>query len=592
MIATSRGRRRTARTEAALRLLVPLILATSAWADDWEKPTTVSTTANSLYYDIAVDADGSVLLAWSQIEPSDPQRSQVYFQRRSRDFEPLIDPVPINDSIQGGGPLFCQDSNGNVHILWGDNRNHPPPFPENDLFYTLVTRDGETIVADTMLLEGNAGGRFGSTITFGDDGLVHVVMRDGTNQFFRYLRIDLEGTVVSSTEIHPPGGNHDLRWPRIFPRSDGTSLLIYLDNWAYPATFSRVYSMRIDGDGTILDGPLRVSSEEERTYDELTLASDSRGRIHLAFHETPYEVFPVEDRILHYYYRMLDPDGVPLTPIWTMTTEPYRRILFRTAWIGVDDFDRPCLFVLRVGSEVFFPHYARPYHTATRIAYFVLDPFTGSLSEHTSLVRSKHIPSLVFRTDGKGGWVGMYGDDSFDGYPHYQILRTNPDSICRDGRVAAASSVDVRTLTLNGSSGDSRHVETVPAGVALSLAIRAPEAMPGVRFYVQARSGTSGAGEPRWFPGVGLACFDFLDHETARAIWNGLGGLRGKLGSSRVLGHPIPDPPSVPGVFFTIPGQATANLPAGTRVVFQGLQSDPTSRKGFSVTNAVILRIE
>jgi hypothetical protein len=115
---------------------------------------------------------------------------------------------------------------------------------------------------------------------------------------------------------------------------------------------------------------------------------------------------------------------------------------------------------------------------------------------------------------------------------------------------------------------------------------------PALRFYVQARPGAPKLSQVIRFPAGGLSCFNFLDHDFAKAIWNGLGALRGRLGSSRVLQNPILDPPSVPGVFFTIPGWATENLPPGSSVTFQGFQSDPTSKKGFSVTNAVILTIE
>jgi hypothetical protein len=75
-------------------------------------------------------------------------------------------------------------------------------------------------------------------------------------------------------------------------------------------------------------------------------------------------------------------------------------------------------------------------------------------------------------------------------------------------------------------------------------------------------------------------------------LFTGLGGLRGKLGSSRILQTPIATLPRAPGVFFTIPGSATRNLPPGTAATVQGFHSDPSSKKGVSVTNAVVLAIE
>jgi hypothetical protein len=200
----------------------------------------------------------------------------------------------------------------------------------------------------------------------------------------------------------------------------------------------------------------------------------------------------------------------------------------------------------------------------------------------------------LFRANGLGSWIGMFVDTLGGVWKSY-FIRTRAESRCRDSVVRSRRIRDHRTLSVNGETGGTRdHVVNIARGEPLHLAVEGHRECPDScgHFYFQARLGSPDSFTATWIPGVGLSCFDFMDHDSAHGIWNGLGGYYDILGSSRVKNKIIPNPASKPGEFFSIPGWATENLPPGTTVTFQGFQSDPTAKKGFSVTNAIILTIE
>jgi hypothetical protein len=293
---------------------------------------------------------------------------------------------------------------------------------------------------------------------------------------------------------------------------------------------------------------------------------------------------------------MLSPDGTPAFAVpWPFPARANPITELYEPWITLDDLDRPTVFVTRLANERGFISVWTRSQSLMKIVIDPEGPAVTSAEPVIDFLVDMRLARAIFRPDGEGGFVGGFTNAWEEGdrlVAGVELIRTRPESYCRNGNVDPVRAFDHRTLLVNGHAGDSEHVVRVAPGTPLALAIESPHAAPGVRFYVQARGGAPRAESVRWLPGVGLSCFDFRDHASADAIWNGLGTLYGKLGHSRVLEIAIPDPASAPGVFFRVPPQATAGLPPGTRITFQGIESDPASRKGFAVTNAVVLEIE
>jgi len=555
----------------AAGVLVAAAVSSRALAGDWEPPFPLSDSADSSTYstdaDLRVDPDGSVLVAWSE-------GTIIRFRRFSRTFEPLIDTASL---AVGLNPLCCQDSNGNVHFLFRD--------VTGGTAYLLADRDGAVLRPKLPLSTPGSSFRSLADLAFGDDGYVHMTYcQSFYSDTLLYCRMDLSGNVSGFAYVPLPAGPHTIQSPRVVPLGDGTVRLFYLDFLDNPTYFSRVYMLRLAASGDVIEGPTCVSHTGARTCVELAVAKDPSGDVHLVFYENGRDV-PLENRVCRIHYRRLGPDGLPRTPIVALTEEP-RFPAHRNLQLALDERGRLHLFASLERREIFRTQFDTGIPERAIVDY-LLDTESPAIADMRIVATTPSWTGPVFRADGRGGWAGVWGI----GYDLW-MSRTNRASECRNGAVGGATAFDRRTLSIAGSGGDASHVLRVPGGVDLPLAIEGDAITPTTRFYVQARAGAAGPASPRWFPGVGLACFDFLDHTSAAAIWNGLGGAYGILGRSRVRGTPIPDPVPHPGVFFVIPGAATSGLPPGTRVAFQGFQTDSDAESGVSVTNAIVLEIQ
>jgi len=547
---------------AAAGVIAAATVSSRVFAGDWEPPFHVSNGSNEDGGDIHLSADGTILLAWNV-------GSAIRFCRFSRTFEQLIDPVYI---ATGTNPLFCEDPAGNLHFLWTDSLGNSN--------YRLLDPNGMPLRPSFPLSDGPSE-RDATDLTLGGDGFAYIANCKllGDEIFVRYA--DNGGTLFAPVSVALPAGPHAIRFPRIFPLEDGTVRLFYVDFFDNPNALSRVYTLRMTTAGDVIEGPTRVSHEVIRTYDDLTVVRDAAGDFHLVFHEVVGGAPPV-DPFGRLHYRRLAPDGTSRGPVGLLASEPLGLVHSRLQ-LALDDRGRLHLFSCRDAREE-----SRKWITGSKtISDYVIDPANPAIADARVVVKTNWTVRPVFRADGRGGWFGSYGE-----FSHLWMIRTNRASECRNGAVGGATAFDRRTLSIAGSGGDASHVLRVPGGVDLPLAIDGDAITPTTRFYVQARAGAAGPASPRWFPGVGLACFDFLDHASAAAIWNGLGGAYGILGRSRLRATPIPDPVPHPGVFYVIPGAATSGLPPGTRVAFQGFQTDTHAPSGASVTNAIVLEIQ
>jgi IPT/TIG domain-containing protein len=142
-------------------------------------------------------------------------------------------------------------------------------------------------------------------------------------------------------------------------------------------------------------------------------------------------------------------------------------------------------------------------------------------------------------------------------------------------------------LRVTSSAGDDERVRTLAAGDRILLEMRAPSSLGSAAFVVYAWPGSPTAATLTSLPhGIGSMVFPppFAGlGPRPRAIWNNLGRAT-TLGAATLPSAPAPS--------------TLADAPAHSRhalvATFQGLVRDAASRipEGYSVTNAVILRVE
>jgi len=561
----------------------PLIAHASS---DWDTSVRFPYTAPM---DLIVLRNGNILVA--SVYLWETYRT-IRLQQYTRSFEPIGEPIEAATRRFAIAPLVAEDRDGNFHVIWSDRREGLSDYAA---WYKLVSPTGEPLSEEILLRQFQYTSNWYAAIQsveVGDEAWVNVLLADSTSPVTFY-QIDLAGQILAQRPLDKVSERFRVLHPKILPRDDGSANVLYAELAGYEpdgAAILYIVHMIVDRDGTILCPRHEVAKEGSFCSLLEGAVADRAGNIHLAMGCTGGPA-PADEFRDHVVYAMLDSNGDTLVPPWIVSDEPTWNN-YASIHIAIDGQDRPVLLTTYLTGEDSPTGigYLAPWFNPILRTY-VLDPQRREvLNVGEVLTDPRSMTPIVFRSDRGEIFGAMWnGGNPYEGV----LLRTRPEFTCRDSGVDAKRAFDERTLFVNGDAGDVlRHVTRVGAGTPLALSLASPLEAPSLRFYIQARLGEPAPGEPRFVPGIGMVCADLLDHASADAIWNGLGRMYGKLGSSRVRHHAIPDPPSAPGVFFRIPGRATQSLPPGTRFTLEGFQSDPTASKGFALTNAVIVEIQ
>lgn len=192
---------------------------------------------------------------------------------------------------------------------------------------------------------------------------------------------------------------------------------------------------------------------------------------------------------------------------------------------------------------------------------------------------------------------GAPGDAIVPGGAAYVLDSPFERAECVSGSVNSAEGPIADVLYVNGSTGPDGGRVVVEEGALIWGAMLPPPGGGPGKYVVHANLGVPSESTVTVLPAsIGTFCFELLLSQgaTPAAIWNNI-GKETQVGASRYFdGSPVADPDPAPSVFVRLFGGDPANLPAGSRVTFQGVLVDPgsASAKGASATNAVVLVIE
>jgi len=183
--------------------------------------------------------------------------------------------------------------------------------------------------------------------------------------------------------------------------------------------------------------------------------------------------------------------------------------------------------------------------------------------------------------------------------PHSRGL-PNPGQVFEGpaiGRCQGIDELDVLEVRTGGVDVESGFRVVADAADSLEFRIVLPPAGGNGKFVAHLNAGAPTDGTLTVLPaGLGTSCFDFLlppfGDAAPVAVWNRL-RREAKVGSSQFFGDPIPNPSSAPTTFYFAPSVDVSAMPPGTEWTLQAviLNPDATSRKGASVTDAIVVDI-
>ncbi|MFH1786223.1 MAG: Ig-like domain-containing protein [archaeon] len=297
-----------------LLLLAPPAAAASLGNVSWGNDTKLtSNTALSEYPVIATDQYGNVHVAWQDYRDV---YGRIYYKKLDNTGTNLTGDVRVSDIVNYNalGPSLALDSSGNAHITWYDKRNGASGW-FYDIYYTKINgATNATIVNDIYLTNTHLVYMYQPNyipkrgVALDSSGNVHVVWggdKRNTGEYYEiyYKKLDNTGsTLVPDTRLTNNPANHYSFSPSLAVDAAG-NVHVAWNKYPYPW---RTYYKKLDNTGGSLTGDIGVSNSSSFHSYFPSIAVDAAGNVHVAWYDT-------RDSYSRIYYKKLNSAGTNLT---------------------------------------------------------------------------------------------------------------------------------------------------------------------------------------------------------------------------------------------------------------------------------------
>ena len=287
-------------------------------SNGWTTPEIVSTESNDRSFkpSLAIGPDETLHVAWEDdmnYDGSGEDRDIYYKKKQQGGDWTAAELVSIESTKQSYHTSLAVESNGAIHVAWGDYTDYQGSGDDEDIFYKMKPPGGSWTSAELV----SPGSDIDSVIpnlAIGPDGTVHVVWEDFYPDVFysfkpkngswsspEVVSIDNDNMIIDSAFTVDKDGNVHVVWSED------------MTNDPYDEGFDICYKIKTS------DG---IWAETEIIVDETTLsrcsslATDSSGTVHLAWQEYT-SIPPIFEGI---YYKTKASGGS-----WTIAQKIFKR---------------------------------------------------------------------------------------------------------------------------------------------------------------------------------------------------------------------------------------------------------------------------
>jgi hypothetical protein len=260
-----------------------------------EKGITAADTMSSNLGDIACDSQDNIHVVWSDVRDTGPiSNLEIYYKKLDSIGNTVVDDTRVTVApYYSVYPTIAVDSSDNLHITWCEEMEFGSIFQE-EIFYTKLDNDGNTIVDDTAITESDGEESLFPDIAIDSNDNVHLMWIDdrnetGTqqNQDYWYSKLDNSGdTIVDDTMIFFKGEHFR---PSI--SIDSNDLLHVIcgsfQGWK-GNTYRQIYRVLLDNNGNILNPEIRLTNDEGNASHPRSIF-DSQENLHIVWEDERHQ---------------------------------------------------------------------------------------------------------------------------------------------------------------------------------------------------------------------------------------------------------------------------------------------------------------
>ena len=286
--------------------------------------------ATSYQPDIGCDSNDNVHIVWSDVRDSGPiSNIELYYEKLDNFGNTLVDETRITFAPHNSHyPSMTVDTSDNVNIAWVEQIDIMGILQE-EIYYMKLDNNGNTLIDATALTDNDAEESLFPDIEVDSDGEVHIVWLDDRNetgttqcQDVYYTKLDGNGnTLVDDTKLFVRA---DFFRPNIIVDS---SDMIHMTCGSLPGwkgnVYKQIYYMKLNNDGEPIIDELRLTNDEANASHPV-LHLDSEENIHIIWEDERHDNETQENTEI--YYMKVNNEGAILIEDLRLTVNSSRSL--------------------------------------------------------------------------------------------------------------------------------------------------------------------------------------------------------------------------------------------------------------------------
>ena len=233
--------------------------------------------ANSTEPEIDVCSDGSLAVVWTDgRDDSGDGNLEIYYKRLSSSGAAMTADVRVtNDFGISERPRVDIDAAGNIHIVWYDFRDsNDGQVINHGVFYRKTTPNGVPLTNETRITFASPASS--PDVAIDTDGNVHVVFDDDRYADFDifYTLLDPNGTTLVDDRIISAKDDNASRYPRV-ALSDSRVVDVVWQDAAHDAWAIHYSAVAYDGVAEVFDQPISAMGTFNATGPVVMCAKDN-----------------------------------------------------------------------------------------------------------------------------------------------------------------------------------------------------------------------------------------------------------------------------------------------------------------------------
>src|SRR3989344_6012630 len=254
---------------------------------------------------LSMDFQDNIHIAWSDGRDGN---AEIYYTKLDNNGNTLVDDTRLTFDVRNSNyPSLDLDTQGNAHVAWEDTRDNPIAYPNPEIYYKKLDNNGNMAINDTRLTFDVRNSNYPS-LDLDTQGNVHIVWQDQRTYVYEiyYEKLDNNGNTLINDNMVTMA-NVFSGYPSLNVDTQGNAHI----TWDDARDGNReIYYEKLDNNGNTTVNDRRLTFNGGSSY-KPSVGIDAQGSVHVAWEDNRDGNFEIYYKHLFYALPSIELIGTP-----------------------------------------------------------------------------------------------------------------------------------------------------------------------------------------------------------------------------------------------------------------------------------------